>query len=54
MTRQTARFPLPLSVLAIVAIATFAGCAAGLGFGTLLGQTISVTAQAGDAVKHIS
>jgi hypothetical protein len=54
MTHRTARFPLPLSVVAILAVATFAACAAGLGFGTLLAQTIGIPAEAGDVGKHVS
>jgi hypothetical protein len=42
MTRQANRFPLPMSVLAIVVVATLASCAAGVAFGTMLGEVVSV------------
>jgi hypothetical protein len=42
MTRQANRFPLPMSVLAIVVVATLAGCAAGIAFGAVLGEVVSI------------
>jgi type IV pilus biogenesis protein CpaD/CtpE len=53
MTRKTSRLPIPMSVLAVVVVATLAGCAAGIAFGTVLGEQVSIGAQAGELAKTI-
>ncbi|HEX3498347.1 MAG TPA: hypothetical protein VHT04_03400 [Stellaceae bacterium] len=43
MTRLANRFPLPMSVLAIIVAATLFGCAAGVAFGIMLSETVSMS-----------
>jgi len=49
MTRKTSHLPVPMSVLAVVVVATLAGCA----FGTVLGEQVSIGAQAGELARTI-
>jgi hypothetical protein len=53
MNRQTSRLRIPMSVLALVIVATLTGCAAGIAFGTVLGEHVSIGAQAGEFAKTI-
>jgi hypothetical protein len=49
MTHQANRFPLPMSVLAVVVVAALTACASGVAFGFLIGKTVGLDAGMVDA-----